>query len=69
MWCSMFGFETWHSAAELRRYLLRFLRLFPDLETMEIIQTTRYNGYDSIIRPLITSMLYIWSVSGVRMKR
>lgn len=53
MWCSMFGFETWHSAAELRRYLLRFLRLFPDLETMKIIQSTRYNGYDSIIRPLI----------------
>ena len=23
MWRSMFGFETWHSAAELRRYLLR----------------------------------------------
>lgn len=54
MWCSMFGFETWHSAAELRRYLLRFLRLFPDLETMRIIQSTRYNGYDSIIRPLLS---------------
>jgi oleate hydratase len=53
MWCSMFGFETWHSAIELRRYLLRFLRLFPDLETMQIIQSTRYNGYDSIIRPLL----------------
>jgi oleate hydratase len=49
----MFGFETWHSAIELRRYLLRFLRLFPDLETMQIIQSTRYNGYDSIIRPLV----------------
>ena len=49
----MFGFETWHSAEELRRYLLRFLRLYPDLETMRIIQTTRYNGYDSIIRPLL----------------
>jgi oleate hydratase len=53
MWCSMFGFETWHSAAELRRYLLRFLRLFPHLATMKIIQSTRYNGYDSIIRPLV----------------
>jgi oleate hydratase len=52
MWCSMFGFETWHSAAELRRYLLRFLRLFPDLETMQIIQSTRYCGQDSIVRPL-----------------
>lgn len=53
MWCSMFGFETWHSAVELRRYLLRFLRLFPDLETLQIIQSTRYSGYDSIIRPLL----------------
>jgi len=53
MWCSMFGFETWHSAAELRRYLLRFLRLFPDLVTLGIIQSTRYNGYDSIVRPMV----------------
>jgi oleate hydratase len=53
MWSSMFGFETWHSAVELRRYLLRFLRLFPDLETMQIIQSTRYNGHDSIVRPMV----------------
>ena len=53
IWCSMFGFEPWHSAAELRRYLLRFLRLFPDLPTLTLIQSTRYNGYDSIIRPLV----------------
>lgn len=53
MWASMFGFETWHSADELRRYLLRFLRLFPDLETMQVIQSTRYCGYDSIVRPLV----------------
>ncbi len=53
MWRSMFGFETWHSAAELRRYLLRFLRLFPDLTTLKIIQSTRYNGRDSIVRPIV----------------
>jgi len=53
MWCSMFGFETWHSAAELRRYLLRFLRLFPHLASMNLIQSTRYNAYDSIVRPLV----------------
>lgn len=53
MWRSMFGFETWHSAAELRRYLLRFLRLFPDLPTMRLIQSTRYNGRDSIVRPIV----------------
>ena len=53
MWSSMFGFQTWHSAIELRRYLVRFLRLFPDLETLRVIQSTRYNGYDAIIRPLV----------------
>jgi oleate hydratase len=53
MWASMFGFETWHSAAELRRYLLRFLRLFPHLPSMRIIQSTRYNGHDSIVRPMV----------------
>ena len=53
MWASMFGFESWHSAVELRRYLLRFLRLFPDLETMQIIQSTRYNGHDSIVQPML----------------
>jgi len=53
MWCSMFGFETWHSAMELRRYLLRFLRLFPDLESLQVIQSTRYNGFDAIVRPLL----------------
>ncbi|MGI9324829.1 MAG: oleate hydratase [Pseudomonadales bacterium] len=53
LWASMFGFETWHSAAELRRYLLRLLRFFPDLETLKLIVSTRYNGYDSIVRPLV----------------
>lgn len=53
LWSSMFGFEIWHSAAELRRYLLRFLRMFPTLSTMKLIQSTRYNGYDSIVRPMV----------------
>jgi len=53
LWRSMFGFETWHSAVELRRYLLRFLRLFPDLPTLTMIQSTRYNGRDSIVRPVV----------------
>jgi oleate hydratase len=53
MWCSMFGFQTWHSAVELRRYLLRFLRLFPDLPTLKIVQSTRYHAHDSIVRPIV----------------
>ena len=53
MWRSMFGFESWHSAVELRRYFLRFLRLFPDLPRLTTILSTRYNGYDSMIRPTV----------------
>jgi oleate hydratase len=53
MWSTMFGFETWHSAAELRRYFLRFLLLFEDLATLQIIHSTRYNGHDAIVRPLL----------------
>jgi len=53
MWSSMFGFEVWHSAVELRRYLLRFLRLFPDLPSLKIVQSTRYNARDSIVRPIV----------------
>jgi len=53
MWSSMFGFAPWHSVMELRRYLLRFLRLLPDLTTLRIIQSTRYNTHDTVIRPLV----------------
>lgn len=54
MWSSMFGFQTWHGATEFRRYLVRFLRLFPDLETLRVIQSTRYNSYDAVVRPLLS---------------
>ncbi|MBO1413147.1 oleate hydratase [Streptomyces sp. FH025] len=52
MWCTTFAFEPWHSAIEFRRYLKRFVHLFPEFETMSGIQRTRYNQYDSIVRPL-----------------
>jgi oleate hydratase len=53
MWCTTFAFEPWHSAIELRRYLLRFLHLFPTIDTMTGIYRTRYNQYDAIVRPLV----------------
>ncbi|ASN22789.1 oleate hydratase [Streptomyces pluripotens] len=52
MWCTTFAFEPWHSAIEFRRYLRRFVHLFPEFETMSGIYRTRYNQYDSIVRPL-----------------
>ncbi|WP_308280529.1 oleate hydratase [Streptomyces lincolnensis] len=52
MWCTTFAFQPWHSAIEFRRYLKRFIHLFPGFATMSGIHRTRYNQYDSIVRPL-----------------
>ena len=53
MWCTTFAFEPWHSAIEFRRYLNRFIHLFPTFDTMSGIYRTRYNQYDSIVLPLV----------------
>ncbi|HEX8037117.1 MAG TPA: oleate hydratase [Ktedonobacterales bacterium] len=53
MWKTLFAFEPWHSAIEMRRYLLRFMHLFPDMGTQALIHHTRYNQYDSVVRPLV----------------
>lgn len=53
MWCTMFAFEPWHSAIEMKRYLLRFIHLFPTIHTMSGIYTTRYTQYDSMVRPIV----------------
>lgn len=52
MWCTTFAFQPWHSAIEFRRYLRRFIHLFPEFSSMTGIHRTRYNQYDSIVRPL-----------------
>ena len=53
MWATTFAFEPWHSAIEMRRYLLRFLHLFPTMPTMSGIYRTKYNQYDSMVRPIL----------------
>jgi oleate hydratase len=52
-WCSLFAFESWHSAIEFRRYLLRFVHHFSTIDTQEGIFRTRYNQYDSMAAPLV----------------
>ncbi|MDD1607655.1 MAG: oleate hydratase, partial [Methylococcaceae bacterium] len=54
MWATMFAFQPWHSVVELKRYLLRFIQLFPDFNKMGGVWRTPYNQYDSMILPLIT---------------
>jgi oleate hydratase len=50
--CSTFAFQRWHSAAELRRYLYRFIHEFPRIRTHPNVKRTPFNQYDSIVQPL-----------------
>jgi oleate hydratase len=53
MWSTMFSFQPWHSVVEMRRYMRRFLHLFPGLARIEGILRTRYNQYDAIVAPIL----------------
>jgi oleate hydratase len=53
MWRTTFAFQNWHSAAELRRYMLRFLQEFPRIHTLAGVRRTPLNQYDSIVRPML----------------
>lgn len=52
-WQTMFAFETWHSAMEMRRYLMRFVHHVGDLATMSGLKFTKYNQYESLVLPLV----------------
>ena len=52
MWCTTFAFQPWHSAAEFRRYLLRFAHMSTGFNQLRGIMRTVYNQYDSMVRPL-----------------
>ena len=54
LWCTTFAFQPWHSAVELKRYLLRFLQELPRIHTLAGVRRTPYNQYDSIVLPLTT---------------
>ncbi|MDO9324904.1 MAG: oleate hydratase [Methanoregula sp.] len=53
-YCTTFAFEPWHSLVELKRYLLRFVHLFPNdgLKALTGVWRTPYNQYDSMVLPL-----------------
>jgi oleate hydratase len=43
MWCTTFSFQPWHSAAEFRRYLLRFTHMVAGFNRIHGIMRTVYN--------------------------
>lgn len=52
MWRTTFAFQNWHSAIELKRYMLRFLQEFPRIHTLAGVRRTSLNQYDAIVRPM-----------------
>ena len=52
MWCTTFAFQPWHSAAEFKRYLVRFAHMVAGFNRLQGIMRTVYNQYDSMVRPL-----------------
>ena len=52
-WQTMFAFEKWHSALEMKLYLHRFLHHIGGLPDLSALKFTRYNQYESLILPLV----------------
>ena len=53
-WRTMFAFENWHSALEMKRYLQRYVHHIGGLPDFTALRFTKYNQYESMILPLIT---------------
>ena len=53
MWQTTFAFQPWSSAAELRRYMIRFMHEFPRIHTLAGVARTEYNQHDSIVKPMV----------------
>ncbi len=52
IWTSMFAFQKWSSLAEMRRYMKRFIHLVDGLYELGGVMRTKYNQYDSVVRPM-----------------
>ncbi len=52
-WATMFAFEKWHSAVEMRRYAMRFIHHIDGLPDFTALKFNKYNQYDSMVFPII----------------
>ena len=52
-WRTMFAFENWHSALEMKLYLKRYIHHVGGLPDLRALRFTRYNQYESMILPMI----------------
>ena len=53
LWRSMFAFQNWNSALEMKLYLNRFIHHVGGLPTLSALQFTQYDQYESIVKPIV----------------
>ncbi|WP_380282384.1 oleate hydratase [Kitasatospora purpeofusca] len=51
-WRTMFAFEEWHGALEMKLYLHRFVHHVGGLPDLSALKFTKYNQYESMVLPL-----------------
>ncbi|GHI85267.1 oleate hydratase [Streptomyces xanthophaeus] len=56
-WRTMFAFEEWHSALEMKLYLHRFVHHVGGLPDLSALKFTKYNQYESLVLPLTRWLL------------
>ncbi len=52
-WRTMFAFENWHSALEMKLYIQRYIHHIAGLPDFSALRFTKYNQYDSMILPMV----------------
>ena len=52
-WRTMFAFENWHSALEMKRYIQRYIHHVGGLPDFRALRFTKYNQYESMILPIV----------------
>ncbi|MFV0433449.1 MAG: oleate hydratase [Leucobacter sp.] len=52
-WRTMFAFEEWHSALEMKLYLHRFIHQIQGLPDFSTLKFTKYNQYESLVMPIV----------------
>ncbi|BCJ98800.1 oleate hydratase [Anaerocolumna chitinilytica] len=52
-WRTMFAFEDWHSALEMKLYIQRFIHHIGGLPDFKALKFTKYNQYESLILPMV----------------
>lgn len=52
-WRTMFAFENWHSALEMKLYIKRFIHHIGGMPDFTAVRFTKYNQYESMILPLV----------------